>query len=61
MKSFIFKDTILAYPYFSKYFTIHIEASDVQQGAVNMQEGKPLAFYSRKLSKVKINYTMTEN
>ena len=50
MKLLIAKDTILAYPYFSKKFTIHTEASDVQLGAVIMEEGKPLDFYSRKLS-----------
>ena len=45
---------------FLKKFTIHTDASDVQLGAVIMQAGKPLDFYSKKVSKSKINYTMTE-
>ena len=32
----------------------------MQLGAVIMQESKPFAFYSQILSKVQINYTMTE-
>ena len=60
MKALVAKETILDYPDFSKNFTIHTDASDVKLGAVIMQEVKPLAFYSQKLSKVKINYTMTE-
>ena len=60
MKSLISKETILAYQYFSKKITIHTDALDVQLVKVIMQEGKPLAFYSRKLSKAEINYTITE-
>ena len=60
IKALISKETILAYLYFSKDLTIHTDASNVQLGAVIMQEGKPLAFYSKKLSKAQINYTMTE-
>ena len=60
MKTLIAKETILTYPDFSKKFTIHTDASDVQMGAVIMQEGKPLAFYSQKLSKAQLDYTMTE-
>ena len=60
MKALIAKETILTYPDFSKKFTIHTDASDVQMGAVIMQEGKPLAFYSQKLSKAQLDYTMTE-
>ena len=60
MKALISKETILTYPDFSKKFTIHTDASDVQMGAVIMQEGKPLAFYSQKLSKAQLDYTMTE-
>ena len=59
MKTLPAKDTILAYPDFSKRLTIHTDASDVQLGAVTMQEVKPLDFYSRKLSKGEINYTIT--
>ena len=46
MKVLIAKDNILAYPDFSKKFTIHTDASYAQLGAVIIQEGKPLAFYS---------------
>ena len=44
---------------FIKKFTIHTDAPDVQLGAVIMQEGKPIDFYSTNLSTVQINYTMT--
>ena len=60
MKALIAKDTILAYPGFSKKSTIHTDASDVQLVAVIMKEGKPLAFYSKKWYKMQINYTVTE-
>lgn len=60
MKRIIAKDTLLAYPDFNKKFTIHTDASDFQLGAVITQEGKPLAFYSRKLTKSQRNYTTTE-
>ena len=60
MKALIAKETILAYPDLSERFTIHTDVLDVQLGAVIMQEGKPLAFYSLKLLKAELNYTMTE-
>ena len=59
MKAHISMETILAYLDFFKK-TIHTDVLDVQLGAVIMKEGKPLAFYSRKLSKAQLNYTMTE-
>ena len=46
MKALITKETILTYPDFLKN-TIHTDASDVKMCAVIMQEGKPLAFYSK--------------
>ena len=60
IKKIIAKEVLLAYPDFSKKITIYTDASDLQLGAVIMQEGKPLAFYSRKLTKTQVNYTTTE-
>ena len=60
MKQLIAKEVILAYPDFNKKFTIHTDASDFQLGAVIMQEGRPLAFFSRKLTSAQRNYTTTE-
>ena len=41
-------------------FKIHTYASTFQLGAVISQEGKPIAFYSRKLTDIKQRYTVTE-
>ena len=54
------KETLLAYPDFSKKFEIHTDASDYQLGAVISQEGKPIAFFSRKLTQAQRNMTVTE-
>ena len=51
MKQIIAQETILALPDYSKPFQIYTDASDYQLGGVIQQEGKPLAFYSRKLNK----------
>jgi hypothetical protein len=53
-------DTLLAYPNFSEEFEIHTDASDYQLGATIRQKGKPIAFFSRKLTGAQLNYTMTE-
>ncbi len=47
MKKIIAQETMLAYPDFSKSFTIHTDASKLQLGACISQDGKPIAFYSR--------------
>ena len=49
-KRIIAKEAILAFPDFSKPFTIHTDASHYQLGGVISQDGKPIAFYSRKLN-----------
>ena len=59
-KKIIAKEVLLAYPDFSKKFTIHTDASHYQLGAVISQEGKPIAFYSRKLNPAQTRYTTTE-
>jgi len=55
------KEVLLAYPNFTKEFHIHTDASKTQLGAVISQEGKPIAFYSRKLSPASTRYTTTES
>ena len=59
-KRIISKEAMLAYPDFSKPFVIHTDASHYQLGAVISQDGKPIAFYSRKLNAAQTRYTTTE-
>ena len=59
-KRIIAKEVMLAYPDFTKPFVIHTDASHYQLGAVVSQDGKPIAFYSRKLNDTQTSYTMTE-
>jgi len=60
MKKILARDVLLAYPDFSKKFEIFTDASDRQLGAVITQEGRPIAYYSRKLNSSQLNYTTTE-
>jgi len=59
-KKVIAKEMVLAYPDFNKPFRIHMDASHYQLGAVVSQEGKLIAFYSRKLNPAQTRYTATE-
>jgi transposase InsO family protein len=60
IKAMIARETLLTYPDFNKPFEIHTDASQVQLGACISQEGKPVAFYSRKLNPAQTRYTTTE-
>jgi hypothetical protein len=60
MKKVMSRETLLTYPDFSKEFVIHTDASHSQLGAVISQDGKPIAFYSRKLKPEQTRYTTTE-
>jgi hypothetical protein len=60
MKALIAKETLLTFPDFSKEFEIHTDASKLQLGACILQNGKPVAFYSRKLQAAQTRYTTTE-
>ena len=53
-------DTLLSYPDWKLPFTVHTYASDKQLDAVISHNNKPIAFFSRKLSKPHRNYTNTE-
>ena len=48
------------FPQFDKPFHVYTDASNYQLGAVIMQENKPLAFYSRKLTDTQKRYTTGE-
>jgi hypothetical protein len=54
------RETILAYPNFEILFEVRTDASVYQLGAVISQNGKPIAFYSRKLTPTQTRYTTTE-
>jgi hypothetical protein len=55
---------ILVFPDWSKEFHVHADASCIELGVVLAQPGEgdidhPLAFSSRNLSTVEVNYTTT--
>ena len=53
-------DCINVYPDYTKTFHIYTDTSDYQLGAAIIQDGKPIAYWSRSLSKAQLNYTTTE-
>ena len=54
------RDTLLTYPDFNETFRIHTNASAFQLGAVIIQKGKNIAFYSRKMTGTQQRYTVME-
>ena len=55
LKLMVLEEVFLTYPDWSKPFDIHTDASDKQLGAVISQDGKPITFFSRRLSKLQSN------
>ena len=60
IKEVISKEVMLAFSNFDKKFTLYTDASALQLGAVIMQEDKPIAFYSRKLTETQKRYGVGE-
>ena len=60
MKVLIATDALLAYLNHNKPFEIETDSSDYQLGGVIKQEGRPMAYYSRKLIAVEKTYTTIE-
>ena len=57
IKKHVSKKVLLTYPDFNKTFQVHTDASDTQLGSIISQDGKPIAFYSRKLTGTQQRYT----
>ena len=60
IKAALARDVLLAYPTYGEIFEIYTDASKQQLGAVIMQNNQPIAFFSRKLSKTQMKYSVTE-
>jgi hypothetical protein len=60
IKRVIGREVLLAYPDFNAPFQTHTDACKTQIGAVTSQNGKPIAFCSRKMNSAQQNYTVTE-
>lgn len=60
IKKIVAEDAMLHYPNCNQPFRIHTDASDYQMGAIISQNGRPVAFWSKKISTFQKKYPMTD-
>ena len=61
MKHLMAAYAIAAYPDNNQGFDIYTDASYYQLGAWIIQNGRPVEYFTKKLSKSQLNYTTMEN
>jgi hypothetical protein len=60
MRLLMAANALAAYPDHNKQFDTYTDASDFQLGACIIQEGRPIAYFSQKLTKSQQNHTTME-
>ncbi len=60
MRLLMAADALAAYPDHNKWGEVYTDASDFQVGTCFIQEGKPVAYFSQKLTKSQQKFTTME-